>query len=162
MTSADSPRDSALSTRFLKCRSRLCLSQKRAWGRNSCLRSVVCKTIRERRFGLWLYSWLIFLCLPLYGIDRDQKLAELYHTAWTFKDGAPAEIWALAQTTDGFLWLGTATGLFRFDGIRFEPYKPRSGKAFPQPVWPLFSPSQMEAFGWAIGTEASASLRTGR
>ena len=83
---------------------------------------------RRRRFGFWL----LFLCIPLYGIDRDQKIAELYHTAWTFKDGAPAEIWALAQTTDGFLWLGTATGLFRFDGIRFEPYKPPSGRFFPQ------------------------------
>ena len=68
----------------------------------------------------------------MHAIDRDQKLAELYHTAWTFKDGAPAEVYALAQTTDGFLWLGTASGLFRFDGIRFEPYKPQSGEAFPQ------------------------------
>ena len=86
----------------------------------------------HRRSGFWLCSWLLFLCVPVYGIDRDQKLAELYHTAWTFKDGAPAEIYALAQTTDGLLWLGTATGLFRFDGIRFEPYKPQSGQAFPQ------------------------------
>jgi len=47
-------------------------------------------------------------------------------------EGAPGEVRALAQTTDGYLWLGTATGLFRFDGIRFEPYKPQSGKPFPQ------------------------------
>ena len=38
----------------------------------------------------------------------------------------------MAQTTDGYLWLGTATGLFRFDGIRFQAYKPQSGQAFPQ------------------------------
>ena len=47
-------------------------------------------------------------------------------------EGAPGEVNALAQTTDGYLWLGTATGLFRFDGIRFQPYKPQSGQAFPQ------------------------------
>ena len=47
-------------------------------------------------------------------------------------EGAPGEVRALAQTTDGYLWLGTATGLFRFDGIRFEPYKPQSGRPFPQ------------------------------
>ena len=87
---------------------------------------------RQRRFGFRLCAWLLFLCTPLYGIDRDQKLTDLYHTAWTFKDGAPAEIYDLAQTSDGFLWLGTAKGLFRFDGIRFEPYKPQSGQAFPQ------------------------------
>ena len=96
------------------------------------VRSLARNPRRQWRFGFWLCSWLLFLCVPLYGIDRDQELAELYHTAWTFKDGAPPEIYALAQTTDGFLWLGTATGLFRFDGIRFEPYKPQSGQAFPQ------------------------------
>ena len=29
---------------------------------------------------------------------------------------------ALAQTTDGYLWLGTKDGLIRFDGIRFTPW----------------------------------------
>ncbi|HEY2470500.1 MAG TPA: two-component regulator propeller domain-containing protein [Terracidiphilus sp.] len=82
--------------------------------------------------GFSFCSWLIFLCVPLYGIDRDRKLAELYHTAWTFKEGAPSEVHALAQTTDGFLWLGTASGLFCFDGIRFQPFKPPSGQSFPQ------------------------------
>ena len=59
-------------------------------------------------------------------------LDQLYHTGWTYKEGAPGEVYALAQTTDGYLWLGTATGLFRFDGIRFQPFKPESGQAFPQ------------------------------
>ena len=47
---------------------------------------------------------------------------QLLHDAWTFKDGAPENIFALAQTNDGFLWLGTPKGLFRFDGTRFEPF----------------------------------------
>src|SRR5215470_12743480 len=80
---------------------------------------------------LWILL-ILLRCIQLHGIDRDQKLADLFHTAWTFKDGAPAEIHALAQPTDGFLWLGAATGLFRFDGIRFQAYKPQSGQAFPQ------------------------------
>jgi signal transduction histidine kinase/ligand-binding sensor domain-containing protein len=88
-------------------------------------------SVRKGRF-VGLCACLLFLCVSAYGIDPDQKLADLYHTAWTFKDGAPSEIYALAQTTDGFLWLGTATGLFRFDGIRFELFKPQSGQAFPQ------------------------------
>jgi ligand-binding sensor domain-containing protein len=33
---------------------------------------------------------------------------------------APESVVGLAQTSDGFLWLGTPTGLFRFDGTRFE------------------------------------------
>ncbi|QSQ19151.1 hypothetical protein JY651_27805 [Pyxidicoccus parkwayensis] len=47
-------------------------------------------------------------------------LHDFHHTAWTQKDGAPAGIWAMAQTLDGWLWLGTASGLYRFDGISFE------------------------------------------
>jgi len=65
-------------------------------------------------------------------MDRDRSLNQLDHTRWTHMEGAPGEVRALAQTTDGYLWLGTATGLFRFDGIRFEPYKPQSGQTFPQ------------------------------
>src|SRR5688572_25401966 len=63
-------------------------------------------------------------CLPLSAQQRDQALPHLYHTAWTIRDGAPADVQALAQTADGFLWLGTLSGLFRFDGVRFELYEP--------------------------------------
>ena len=34
---------------------------------------------------------------------------------------------ALAQTTDGYLWVGTTDGLLRFDGISFEQYQPEVG-----------------------------------
>uniref|UniRef100_UPI00225404AD sensor histidine kinase n=1 Tax=Dyella silvatica TaxID=2992128 RepID=UPI00225404AD len=42
--------------------------------------------------------------------------------AWTQREGAPADVWALAQSADGWLWLGTPTGLYRFDGVGFERY----------------------------------------
>ena len=79
-----------------------------------------------------LYLLILLLCIPLYGIDRDRRLDQLYHKGWTHIEGAPGEVHALTQTTDGYLWLGTATGLFRSDGIRFQPYKPPSGQTFPQ------------------------------
>jgi len=44
---------------------------------------------------------------------------QLQHSAWSFKDGAPENVWALAQTGDGFLWLGGSSGLYRFDGREF-------------------------------------------
>jgi signal transduction histidine kinase/ligand-binding sensor domain-containing protein len=90
------------------------------------------KSKRRNKRKSWLYLLILFLCIPLYGIDRDRKLDQLYHTGSTYAEGAPGEVNALAQTTDGYLWLGTATGLFRFDGTRFQPYKPQSGQSFPQ------------------------------
>ncbi len=47
----------------------------------------------------------------------------IIHESWTFKHGAPEGVSALAQTADGFLWLGAPAGLFRFDGVRFEPFR---------------------------------------
>ena len=32
-----------------------------------------------------------------------------------------SEINAVAQTRDGYLWVGTYSGLYRYDGVRFEP-----------------------------------------
>jgi signal transduction histidine kinase/ligand-binding sensor domain-containing protein len=57
--------------------------------------------------------------------------SQLYHTAWTIRDGAPASIEALAQTADGFLWLGSGSGLFRFDGTRFELFEPPASQSMP-------------------------------
>jgi len=56
----------------------------------------------------------------------DRTLTELHHTAWLAKDGAPSQVNALAQTTDGFLWIGSSRGLFRFDGVQFEQFVPPS------------------------------------
>jgi len=37
----------------------------------------------------------------------------------------------IAQTTDGFLWVTTAQGLMRFDGVRFMPWQPPQGQNLP-------------------------------
>jgi signal transduction histidine kinase/ligand-binding sensor domain-containing protein len=47
-------------------------------------------------------------------------LIDYTHTAWTELDGAPAGATKFAQAPDGWLWISTPTGLYRFDGVRFE------------------------------------------
>lgn len=54
-----------------------------------------------------------------------------HHTSWAFAEGAPADVWALAQAPDGYLWLGTGSGLHRFDGERFEPVPLAAGQSLP-------------------------------
>lgn len=47
---------------------------------------------------------------------------------WQTEDGLPQNsVNALAQTRDGFLWLGTGGGLSRFDGYRFRNFGLRDG-----------------------------------
>lgn len=71
---------------------------------------------------------------PPRGPSRDRLLSQLNHASWTAKDGVPGEVLALAQTTDGYLWLGTANGLCRFDGVRFDRYQPPNGETFPSHI----------------------------
>lgn len=52
---------------------------------------------RQKRFGFWLCPWLLFICGPLYGIDRGRRLDELSHTSWTYTEGAPGEVHALSM-----------------------------------------------------------------
>ncbi|MEL1264032.1 sensor histidine kinase [Pseudoxanthomonas putridarboris] len=78
----------------------------------------------------WLAcAWLCLQTVPLLAAQQAQPgLGQWHHTAWTIKDGAPANIWALSQTPDGFLWLGTGHGLYRFDGVSFERFDSSDGR----------------------------------
>jgi len=54
-------------------------------------------------------------------------IAQMYHKSWTPRDGAPNDIEDIVQGPDGFLWLTTDAGLYRFDGVSFERYTPSNG-----------------------------------
>ncbi|HSI59690.1 MAG TPA: two-component regulator propeller domain-containing protein [Ideonella sp.] len=79
-----------------------------------------------RRPGTLLLGLL--LCCGAHALDPRRSLSQLHHTAWTQRDGAPTDAVALAQTADGTLWLGTPTGLYRFDGVRFERLRTGDGR----------------------------------
>ena len=55
----------------------------------------------------------------------DQRIVQ---DLWAFKDGAPVSPTSLAQTADGYLWVGDSAGLLRFDGTRFELFRAASGE----------------------------------
>jgi signal transduction histidine kinase/ligand-binding sensor domain-containing protein len=79
---------------------------------------------------LALGGWLVVVPGVRAADSRDRMIDQFYHTAWTVREGAPGQVTALAQTSDGYLWLGTQTGLYRFDGVKFERYRPHEGGDF--------------------------------
>jgi ligand-binding sensor domain-containing protein len=68
----------------------------------------------------------------VWAVDPTRHISQYAHTAWRIQDGvfrgAPK---AITQTTDGYLWIGTRSGLLRFDGVRFVPWTSPDGKNLP-------------------------------
>lgn len=66
------------------------------------------------------------------ALHRGLTLPQFVHSNWMETELADAGgVDALTQTSDGYLWLGTANGLFRFDGARFVSWNEISDQAFP-------------------------------
>jgi signal transduction histidine kinase/ligand-binding sensor domain-containing protein len=77
--------------------------------------------------GVLLGFWRCALAL-----DPSLDVGQYAHTAWRTQEGfARGEIEAVAQTPDGYLWLGTLLGLFRFDGVRTVAWRPPQGQPLP-------------------------------
>ncbi len=57
-------------------------------------------------------------------IPPERELARPYRVdTWTSDDGLPQNtVLCLRQTRDGYLWIGTISGLVRFDGIHFKVF----------------------------------------
>lgn len=69
------------------------------------------------------------------ALDTAMDVNEYAHTAWTVRDGfSLGNIYAIAQTPDGYLWLGSEFGLFRFDGTHNLLWQPPSGYHFPDGI----------------------------
>ncbi len=84
------------------------------------------------RAGLALLTLLA--AAPCLALNPARRLTQYAHTAWRIEDGAfGATPNALAQTADGYLWIGTDAGLVRFDGVRFLPWEPPAGQQLPNP-----------------------------
>jgi len=71
-------------------------------------------------------------CPSALALNPSLDVSQYAHTAWKIRDGFPnGYVQALAQTQDGYLWLGTEFGLIRFDGVRHAPWQPPSGERLP-------------------------------
>jgi ligand-binding sensor domain-containing protein/signal transduction histidine kinase len=70
-----------------------------------------------------------------FALNPALDVSQYAHTAWKIRDGfVKGSILSIAQTPDGYLWVGTAFGLSRFDGIRNVPWEPPPNQHLPSTV----------------------------
>ena len=82
---------------------------------------------------LWIHCLLLFLTTnPAKAIDPNRRISQYGHTAWRMQDGVfNSTPNVIAQTADGFIWIGTQAGLVRFDGSRFVSATTSTGQPLP-------------------------------
>jgi hypothetical protein len=67
-----------------------------------------------------------------FALNPALDVSQYAHTSWKVRDGfRTGAISSIAQTPDGYLWLGTEFGLLRFDGVRAVPWQPPPGQHLP-------------------------------
>src|SRR4029453_10812748 len=78
--------------------------------------------------GFAVLAW----CPPALALNPALDVSQYAHTAWKVRDGfAKGAVDSIAQTPDGYLWLGTVAGLVRFDGVRSLPWRPPGRQRLP-------------------------------
>jgi ligand-binding sensor domain-containing protein/signal transduction histidine kinase len=71
----------------------------------------------------WLATGLTLVCWvsEARALDPNHTLSQYLREQWTTDSNFPGgAIDAITQTSDGYLWMGTAKGLVRFDGVGFR------------------------------------------
>ena len=89
---------------------------------------------RQRVIPLGLAcAFLLLACGPsAFALNPELDVSQYAHTSWKIRDGFPkGEVSSIAQTPDGYLWIGTESGLFRFDGVKHIEWHPPANQQLP-------------------------------
>ena len=75
------------------------------------------------RLGLRAGLTLALAGVASASLDPDKPISDFIHQSWQTAQGLPQNsVLSLAQTSDGYIWMGTEEGLVRFDGVRFTVF----------------------------------------
>jgi ligand-binding sensor domain-containing protein len=83
-----------------------------------------------------LIPWMLVVCCVVVasssGQDRYTSSLQKYHVrSWSTTDGLPNnKIFAVLQSSSGYVWLATQEGLVRFDGEHFTTFDSKNTPAF--------------------------------
>jgi signal transduction histidine kinase/CheY-like chemotaxis protein/ligand-binding sensor domain-containing protein len=102
---------------------------------------------RSFRFGLCVVFAFFGYASVAFSLDPRKQIDQYAHDSWNSRRDFPGDaVYQILQTSDGYLWLRTAGGLIRFDGVHFVPMDAVVGK---EPVKAI-----------AVSTEGGLLIRT--
>jgi ligand-binding sensor domain-containing protein/signal transduction histidine kinase len=108
--------------------------------------------IQRRRLRKWLLAASVGICLvrDVRALDPTKSMSQYIHDKWGADRGfLGGAVTSIAQSSDGYLWIGTERGLVRFDGFNFTLFQQ------PIPDAPDIGPVR----GLALDAEGSLWIR---
>ncbi len=84
---------------------------------------MICSVLKYQKMTRWL-TFLILLYLPLSNaslLDKNAQIGQLLFEQLDVEKLPNNAITRLAQDRSGFIWIGTQSGLIRFDGYDYQP-----------------------------------------
>ena len=77
--------------------------------------------VRMARFFLQIVFFLTGFLSSLSALDPSTEIQNYLKKSWTRENGLVQNtVLTIEQTQDGFIWIGTPSGLLRFDGVQFK------------------------------------------
>ncbi|HEX3718799.1 MAG TPA: two-component regulator propeller domain-containing protein [Verrucomicrobiae bacterium] len=95
-------------------------------------------TLTFRMGALANCVWVAAMCLfcgiaPWIDAENGIPPSDFLLKSWSMADGLPhLSVTSLAQTSDGYIWVGTLAGLARFDGVSFKVFTPQNCPELPK------------------------------
>jgi signal transduction histidine kinase/ligand-binding sensor domain-containing protein len=92
--------------------------------------------------------------------NTDAGLWRYAHRAWSAQNSPLSRVGTIAQTPDGYLWLGVDPNIIRFDGMQFVVWTPPPGQQLPGGLLHLFGAG--DGTLWIGTTGGLASWKNGQ
>jgi len=74
-----------------------------------------------KHISFLIITLTVALSPSLFALNPNKTISQYGHKVWLKQNGLPANsVNCAIQTRDGYIWLGTSAGLFRFDGVQFD------------------------------------------